>query len=76
MVDPFGLLLERSSRAAGRLSPRSAPVWTRAVVRTERVVAQVDRERTDLAIPVTGPVRDVRFNEDHGALVKVERSRR
>lgn len=44
--------------------------------RTESAVAQVETETTELVIPVTGPVRDVRFNEDFAALVRIERGRR
>lgn len=44
--------------------------------RTDRAIAQVEGERTELSLPVTGPVRDVRFNDDYGALVRIERARR
>lgn len=43
--------------------------------RTERAVARMEGARAELSMPVTGPVRDVRFNDDHGALVRIERGR-
>ncbi len=44
--------------------------------RTEKVLAIAADEVTEVQVPVAGRVREVRFNEDFGALVKVERSRR
>ncbi len=44
--------------------------------RTDQVLAVVTDEITEVQVPVIGRVRDVRFNEDFGALVKVERLRR
>jgi aminopeptidase N len=44
--------------------------------RTESALAQVEHATTVLAIPVTGAVRDVRFNDDYAALARVERARR
>src|SRR5690606_12397949 len=43
--------------------------------RTERAIAQVDGRDTELSLPVTGAVRDVRFNDDHAALVRIARGR-
>ena len=43
--------------------------------RTERAIACVDDRLAELSLPVSGPVRDVRFNDDHAALVRVERAR-
>jgi hypothetical protein len=43
---------------------------------TDQVLLIVDDEVSTLSMPVTRPVRDVRFNEDHGALVRMERARR
>lgn len=44
--------------------------------RTESAIAQVEGQSTVLAVPVTGAVRDVRFNDDFAALARVERARR
>jgi aminopeptidase N len=44
--------------------------------RTERALVQVDGATTDLAVPVTSAVRDVRFNDDFAALARIERARR
>jgi aminopeptidase N len=43
---------------------------------TERAIAQIEGETTDLVVPVTRPVRDVRFNDDYAALARIERARR
>ena len=44
--------------------------------RTEQVLVVARDAVTEVQVPVTGRVRDVRFNEDFGALVKIDRSRR
>ena len=44
--------------------------------RTEQALVVLADAVTVVEVPVTGAVRDVRFNEDHGALVRVERARR
>lgn len=44
--------------------------------RTDQAIAQVEGETTELVVPVTKVVRDVRFNDDHAALARIERARR
>ena len=44
--------------------------------RTEQVLAVASDPVTEIQVPVNGRVRDVRFNEDFGALVRIERPRR
>jgi hypothetical protein len=44
--------------------------------KTERAIAQIEGETTELVVPVTRAVRDVRFNDDSGALVRFGRTRR
>lgn len=44
--------------------------------RTEQALAVLRDEVTEVQLPVTGRVRDVRFNEDGAALVRVERAKR
>jgi hypothetical protein len=44
--------------------------------RTEQVLVVASDAVTEVQVPVTGRVRDVRLNEDYAALVKVERPRR
>ena len=43
--------------------------------RTEQVLAVASDAVTEVQVPVTGRVRDVRLNEDFGALVRIERKR-
>jgi aminopeptidase N len=43
--------------------------------RLEQVLAVVTDQVTEVQIPATGRVREVRFNEDSGALVRIERKR-
>ena len=43
--------------------------------RAEQVLAVVSDQVTEVQVPATGRVRDVRFNEDFGALVRIERKR-
>ncbi len=44
--------------------------------RTEQVLVVAGDEVTEVQVPVSGRVRDVRLNEDFAALVKIDRSRR
>ncbi len=44
--------------------------------RTDRAVMTLEDAATDLRLPVTGVVREVRLNDDFGALARVERPRR
>ncbi len=44
--------------------------------RAEEVLVVASDEVTEVQVPVTGRVRDLRLNEDYAALVKVERPRR
>lgn len=44
--------------------------------RTQSALAQVEHETTELDIPVTGAIRDVRFNDDYAALARIARARR
>ncbi|AMY12909.1 Aminopeptidase N [Luteitalea pratensis] len=43
--------------------------------RAEQVLAVVTDQVTEVQVPATGRVREVRFNEDFGALVRIERKR-
>ena len=43
--------------------------------RSEEVVVVSGEAVTEVQVPVSGTVREVRLNEDFGALVKVERAR-
>ncbi len=44
--------------------------------RTDTVLAVADAEVSNVILPVTGPVRELRFNEDYAALARIERARR
>ena len=44
--------------------------------RTEQVLAVASDAVTEVQVPVNGRIRDIRFNEDFGALVRIERPRR
>lgn len=55
--------------------PMTATI-TYADGRTEDVLVVASAEVTEVQVPVSGRVRDVRLNEDFGALAKVERTRR
>ena len=44
--------------------------------RSEQVMVVAADPVTEVQVPVSGRVRDVRLNEDYGALVKIERPRR
>ncbi len=44
--------------------------------RTDRVLVVAAEAHSEVVVPVSGPVRELRFNEDHGALARFERSRR
>jgi aminopeptidase N len=43
--------------------------------RTEQVLAVASDALTEIQVPVNGRIRDIRFNEDFGALVRIERKR-
>lgn len=67
------LILEQGSRV------HDVPLTVTIVYvdgRTEQALAVLKGEVTEVLLPVTGKVRELRFNEDHGALVRVERVRR
>ena len=44
--------------------------------RSDEALAVLSGESTEVLVPVTGKVRDLRVNEDHAALVRVEQVRR
>jgi aminopeptidase N len=44
--------------------------------RTEQALAVATDTVTEVVLPVTGRVRELRFNEDAGALVRIEKARR
>ncbi|MGI8670974.1 MAG: M1 family metallopeptidase [Luteitalea sp.] len=67
------LLLEQAARPA----PVPLTVTIQYVDgRTEQVLAVARDAITEVMLPVTGRVRELRFNEDFGALARFERSRR
>jgi hypothetical protein len=43
--------------------------------RTDQVLVVASDAVTEVQVPVTGRVRDVRLNEDYAALVRIERPR-
>ena len=43
--------------------------------RTEQVLAVASDAVTEVQVPVNGRIRDIRFNEDFGALVRIEKRR-
>ncbi|BCS36005.1 hypothetical protein TBR22_A52420 [Luteitalea sp. TBR-22] len=44
--------------------------------RTEKALAIASESVTEVVLPVTGRVRELRFNEDGGALVRIEKAKR
>jgi hypothetical protein len=44
--------------------------------RTEQALAVATDTVTEVVLPVTGRVRELRFNEDAGALVRIEKTKR
>ena len=44
--------------------------------RTDQALVVANARSTEVSLPISGPVRELRFNEDHAALVRIERSRK
>ena len=52
------------------------PGGEKATTEQKSIVINMQNEVTEVQVPVTGRVRDVRLNEDFAALAKIDRPRR